>query len=749
MRPSRGASGAVKRALSNEQSGGLRDDIRLYANIVHDLQIAIAIWRLEDLKEPSALKLVFANPAGEKYLNVPTGTTYGKSLAGVFPDSFGTRLRKILYEVALSGEARDLGEVQYSDEKVSHRIFAVRLFPLPDHCVCLASEDLTEQKNAATTISNQAQLLDLATDSIFIRDMDGRVTYWNQGAERMYGWTKQEILGQSTFVTLKTKFPIPLEEIQGVLLRDGHWQGTLSHTRKDGDRITVASHWTLQKNQAGDPVGWIQINNDVTQEKRIKEALRKSEADFHLLVDSIRDYAIFHLDLQGRVATWNLGARRIKGYRNEEIVGKHFSVFYPPEDVASGKPEIALKIAAQEGRYEDAGWRVRKDGSRFMANSVITALRDESGRLCGFGKVTGDITERSDAEKAREETRTVHQRATEITLLSQLGTLLHACLTTAEAFKVFSQFAQQLFPAESGALYVLSSSRNVLESASSWGGVCAGEQVFPPDDCWALRSGRMHYVDEPGSAVCCPHMRGSAAVASICVPMAAQGDTLGILHVHSNPVSDTGANEVVRPLPLSKRQLATAVAEQVGLALANLKLRETLRVLSVRDPLTGLFNRRFMQESLERELRRAARASKPLGAILLDIDHFKRFNDSYGHEAGDIVLRELSAVLNSQIRGEDIACRIGGEEFLLVMPDTSLEVTQQRAEKLREDCKRVSIQYGGRPLSAITLSMGIAMFPTHGATSDTILRTADHALYQAKTEGRDRVVVAKPLREAS
>jgi len=156
-----------------------------------------------------------------------------------------------------------------------------------------------------------------------------------------------------------------------------------------------------------------------------------------------------------------------------------------------------------------------------------------------------------------------------------------------------------------------------------------------------------------------------------------------------------------------------------------------------------------MQESLERELRRASRANKPLGAILLDIDNFKRFNDSYGHEAGDIVLRELSAVLNSQIRGEDIACRIGGEEFLLVMPGTSLEVTQQRAEKLREDCKRVSVQYGGRPLSAITLSMGIAMFPAHGATCDAILRTADEALYQAKTQGRDCVVVAKPLREAS
>ena len=391
--------------------------------------------------------------------------------------------------------------------------------------------------------------------------------------------------------------------------------------------------------------------------------------------------------------SWNLGASRIKGYLKEEIIGKHFSVFYPPEDIASGKPEEVLRTATEKGRCEDEGWRVRKDGSRFLANGIITALRDEAGHLRGFAKVTGDITERRAVEKARQEALALQQRTTEITLLSQLGTLLHACLTTEEAFKVFGQFAPRLFTTESGDLYILSPSRNVLESASVWGDFPAGEQVFPPDDCWAIRSGRMHYVDEPSSAILCPHLRG-AAVAHVCVPMTAQGDTLGILHVHSNPVGvgPVGTKEVIRPLSASKRELATAVAEQVGLALANLKLRETLRVLSVRDPLTGLFNRRFMQESLERELRRAARSGRPLGGILLDVDHFKQFNDSYGHEAGDIVLRELGGFLQSQIRHEDVACRLGGEEFLLILPDTSLDVTRQRAEKLREASKRVSIQ---------------------------------------------------------
>jgi len=745
MKISSRSSRAGKQALSSQHSGGLREDIGSYGGIVPQFHVGIAIWRLENLKDPQTFRLIFANSVAEKYLSVSSETDYGKTMADIFPRFFDTQLPKILQEVVLSSEAKDLGEIRYGDEKVPDGIFAVRLYPLPDHCVCLAFEDVAQQKRAATTISNQAQLLDLATDSIFIRDMDGRVTYWNQRAERVYGWTKQEVLGQSLFEILKTECALPLEEVQKILLRDGHWEGELSHAKKDGTRITVASRWTLQRDETGSPVGWLQINKDVTEERRTEEELRESEEGLRLLVDGVQDHAIFRLDPRGQVVTWNPGANRIKGYLKEEIVGKHFSVFYPPEDIASGKPEEALRIAAQEGRYEEEGWRVRKDGSRFLAHVIITALRNEAGHPRGFAKVTGDITERRAAEKARQEAQALQQRATEITLLSQLGALLHACLTTDEAFKVFGQFAPRLFTSESGALHILSPSRNTLESASAWGDFPSGEQVFAPDDCWALRSGRMHCVDEPSSAVLCPHLSAWSAVAHLCVPMTAQGDILGILHVHSNPVSPAGTKEGIRALSASKRQLATAVAEQVGLALANLKLRETLRLLSVRDPLTGLFNRRFMQESLERELRRGARSSRPLGGILLDIDHFKQFNDSYGHEAGDIVLRELGGFLQSQIRGEDIACRVGGEEFLLILPDTPLDVTRQRAEKLREASKRVSIQYGGRPLGVITLSMGVVEFPAHGTTCDVILRSADDALYQAKAQGRDRVVVAKPI----
>ena len=187
------------------------------------------------------------------------------------------------------------------------------------------------------------------------------------------------------------------------------------------------------------------------------------------------------------------------------------------------------------------------------------------------------------------------------------------------------------------------------------------------------------------------------------------------------------------------------MAEQISLAFANLMLRETLKYQSVRDPLTGLFNRRHMEESLERELQRAARSHRPVTVLMIDIDHFKRFNDTFGHEAGDVLLRELGSILKAQIRGGDIACRYGGEEFLLILAETGLEAAQQRAERLGELSKGLHIRHHGETLRRITISTGLACFPEHGTSAAQIVKAADEALYRAKTEGRDRVVFATAL----
>ncbi len=261
-----------------------------------------------------------------------------------------------------------------------------------------AMKEELQNQNPQLTIANR--LLELAHDGVIARDAESRVISWNRGAETMYGWTKDEAVGEVIHVLLKTEFPEPLEQVERKLKATGAWEGELLHTTRSGERIIVASRQVLHQDEYGLAFAVLEINRDITEQKRAQEAHRATEERFRLLVDQVRDYAIFMLDVEGYVQTWNAGAERIKGYRAAEIVGKHFSCFYPPKDIQAGKPAQNLKVTVREGRFEDEGWRVRKDGSNFWANVVITALHDSSGNLRGFAKVTRDMTDHKRAEES-------------------------------------------------------------------------------------------------------------------------------------------------------------------------------------------------------------------------------------------------------------------------------------------------------------------------------------------------------------
>ncbi len=338
-------------------------------------------------------------------------------------------------------------------------------------------------------------------------------------------------------------------------------------------------------------------------------------------------------------------------------------------------------------------------------------------------------------------------RARETALLDEMDSLLQTCVTPEETFGVIRRFGQQLFGGESGVLLLARESREHLEPVADWGpeGRLPGDAVFRPGDCWALRRGRSHLVADTRSGLLCHHLAPPLPGSSLCVPMLAVGEALGVLHLRTPAPSPDAAAGVGRPLTAGQHQLALAFADHLAIALGNLKLRETLRTASIRDPLTGLFNRRYLEESLERELRRARRRRAPLGLAMMDLDHFKLFNDSFGHDAGDALLRALAELLQDQIRGEDIACRYGGEEFLLILPEAPLEVVRERAERVREALRRLRVVHDGNPLTPATLSAGVAAYPLHGDTAAALVRAADAAMYQAKAHGRDRVEVAELL----
>ncbi|NDQ55627.1 MAG: PAS domain S-box protein [Acidipila sp.] len=250
-----------------------------------------------------------------------------------------------------------------------------------------------------TALHDRTSLFDLAFDGILSRDMSGAVQYWSRGAEETYGWTKEEALGKITHTLLQTQFPESLTEIEEALHQRGRWEGELIQTRRDGLRINVASRcsiWNGADHSAGKV---LEINRNITDRKKIEAKLQENEQRCQLMVEGVRDFAIFLLDTDGRVASWNAGAERFKGYTAEEIIGKHFSCFYPQDDIDSGKPAMELRIAAAVGRFEEEGWRIRKDGSKLWEYGIITKLEDKSGRMLGFSKVTQDFTQRKSAAK--------------------------------------------------------------------------------------------------------------------------------------------------------------------------------------------------------------------------------------------------------------------------------------------------------------------------------------------------------------
>lgn len=195
----------------------------------------------------------------------------------------------------------------------------------------------------------------------------------------------------------------------------------------------------------------------------------------------------------------------------------------------------------------------------------------------------------------------------------------------------------------------------------------------------------------------------------------------------------------------SQQQLAAAVADQIGLALSNLQLRDNLHEQAIRDPLTTLYNRYYMQESLEHELRQAERSGHSVTLLMVDLDHLKEFNDRYGHLSGDELLRGLGRLLKKMFRGGDILSRYGGDEFLVVLPEASIEIGLQRAEELRLNVKELLIQMEDHPIQNLTVSIGVASWPQHGTGSADVLKAADKALYRAKMQGRDQVIVAESL----
>jgi diguanylate cyclase (GGDEF)-like protein len=320
----------------------------------------------------------------------------------------------------------------------------------------------------------------------------------------------------------------------------------------------------------------------------------------------------------------------------------------------------------------------------------------------------------------------------EISAMSTMVELLQTCHSQAEANTVIQGALPKLLPRVGGALYVSQRDDAALELQVSWGAITAA-QSFAADDCWGLRRGRPHLYEPASAAAVCRHAGECEDDSCLCVPLASQGDTMAVLHLRGAP-GEALAQDVQR--------LASVLAEQLSLAVGNLRLQETLRSGSERDPLTDLYNRRHLEISLQRELARARRHAFPVSLVMLDVDHFKAFNDTNGHDAGDEVLRNVAHVLRRHTRAEDVACRYGGEEFLLVLPDCRVDDAYSKCEAIREAIAQLHVFSRGIALPRITASLGIACYPEDGERMEDLIAGADAALYRAKSTGRNCIAAS-------
>ena len=520
----------------------------------------------------------------------------------------------------------------------------------------------------------------------------------------------------------------------------------------------------------GGVIAWAFFDRLLDSQKVNLRIARERELYFHTMADAVPEI-IWTAGPNGDGDFFNCRCFEYTGLTFEQMRGSGWAQIVHPDDLEDCQSN--WRNALQVGEPYEVEYRLLgKDGSFRWFLGRASPIRNSAGEIFKWFGTCTDIENQKHNQQVLEEQ--IRDRTTELadtntrlqnemlekdsarsqfdqqnekmmtelkkrsdraTMLAKMGELLQSCVSREEVFAAALGFAPKIFPTARGGVALLNSGRNLAEVIGSWSDCQFSSADFELTDCWALRTGQPHLVVAGDTTAPCMHAAGVKNT-YLCIPILAQGETLGILHFQS-----TDDAPQMEPSELSFK---TTFAGQVGLSIANIRLRDALRTQSVRDALTGLYNRRYLEEVLEREIRRAGRGAHSLGIMMLDLDYFKRFNDTYGHDAGDAVLREAAAFLLRNVRAEDFVCRFGGEEFFVILPTANQEGTQTRAERLRLKMRELSIQHQGKLLGMVTFSIGVGVFPDHGASPKELMAAADAALYEAKRGGRDRVAVAAP-----
>lgn len=490
-------------------------------------------------------------------------------------------------------------------------------------------------------------------------------------------------------------------------------------------------------------IAFILFNQEIKKRMSAEVSIKNTESRLSSILASANDM-IAAIDKEYRFMLFN------ESYQKEfkHLFGVSIVIGMSLSEALANAPDAKAKLLSAweislEGREYTKNIELASDDKKNTYEITSNPVLNNDDQIIGAVHIVRNVSKRiqeqeeikKNYEKLNVGMQELQEKNQQITLLVEMSDNLLACASQEELNLVITKFCQRMLAFSSGYLYVMHPSKNYLEIAASWGNPTPQERNMMPEQCWAIRRGRLHYVSVSHAELICQHVKNSEnSYSYVCIPLMAQNDVYGMLFMEIDGKNESKFTE-------NTKLLINAFAELTALALANVRLRENLRHQSIRDPLTSLYNRRYLEDFLFKQIHQAERAKNNLAVLMLDLDHFKQINDNFGHDAGDLALRAVGQIFERDIRLGDIASRYGGEEFIIVFYNTDLAAAKQRAESIRQEVAKLEIKYGTQLVAPLTISIGIALFPDNGTTASELIESADKALYAAKNLGRNKVVL--------
>ncbi|BCZ96026.1 diguanylate cyclase [Legionella pneumophila serogroup 1] len=487
-------------------------------------------------------------------------------------------------------------------------------------------------------------------------------------------------------------------------------------------------------------IAFILANIELSTRRKTELQNQNTQIRLKKIIESASDM-IAAFDKDQRFITFNEAYQREFKRLFDKSISINMSLEEAFDDVPENKKKLVQTWKESLQRDEETkNIEVNTEQEKTIYEMTSKLIQNGDNEIKGVVHSVRNITKRvqehtelqESYEKLANGMKKLQEKNEQITLLVEMSDIMLACGSQEELSDVMAKYSQRLLQFSSGYLFIMHPSKNYLEKAASWGNPQPHDLTFTPEQCWAIRLGRIHYAGSSRIELMCSHtmFAEQPELSLLCVPLMAQNDIYGLLYL-----------EVGLKFDENQQLLITAFAELTALALANVRLRENLRYQSIRDPLTGLYNRRYLEDFLFKQLHQAERTKASFAILMLDLDHFKKINDTFGHDAGDLVLKELGQILNSDIRLGDIAARYGGEEFVLLLYDIDAQAAKMKAENLRSAISNLQVKYGAQPVGQITASIGISVYPDDAKSPAEVIEAADKALYQAKNKGRNKVIL--------